>query len=195
MARTNGETRVCTRVAGETESSKNAVQAHDSRRTVDLGTQTDISISGEGKWIDYDPAEEEIDPFVFSDDDIDLTEGEVKAILKQQIVPDTEGSMECNPDEVELCAMDLKTRRYRLKRSLSGDSGAGDPVIPRRMVNAKKIRPSAGSRRGLHYVSATDHRILNIDEIDLEIQEDEGHNECIVFQVADVNKSLMSMSD
>ena len=36
----------------------------DVRRTVDMGTQTDISISGEGKWIDNDPAEEEIDPLL-----------------------------------------------------------------------------------------------------------------------------------
>ena len=43
----------------------------DVERTVDMGTQTDISISGEGKWIDTDQAEEEeIDPFIYSDDDI-----------------------------------------------------------------------------------------------------------------------------
>ena len=83
----------------------------DGQRNVSVGTQTDISISGEGKRIDNDPAEEEIDPFTFSDDDIDMTEGEVKAIRKQSSVPDAESFTECNPDEVELCAMDLKERR------------------------------------------------------------------------------------
>ena len=122
------------------------------RRSVDMGTQTDISISRGGKSIDNDPAEEEIGPFIFSDDgipdvNIDLTEGEVEAILKQKSVPDEDVFMECKPREVELCAMDLKERRYRLKRGLTADPGAGDPVIPRRMVNAKKIRPSAGLRR------------------------------------------------
>ena len=121
------------------------------RRTIDQGTQTGISISGEGKWIDNDPAEEEIEPFIFSvddspDDDIDLTEGEAKAILKQKSVPHAEDFMECNPDEIELCAMDFKEQRYRLKRGLTADSGAGDPAILCRMVNAKKIRPSACSR-------------------------------------------------
>ena len=99
----------------------------------------------------------------------------MKAILKQKSVPDEDAFMECSPDEVELCAMDLKQRRYRLKRGFTADSGAGDPVIPRRMVNAKKIRPSTGSRRGLHYVSATDHRIPTVGEISLEFQTDEGH--------------------
>ena len=103
--------------------------------------------------------------------------------------------MECNPDEVELCAMDLKERRYKLKRGFTADSGAGDPVVPKRMVNTKKIRLSPGSRRGLHYVSATDHRIPNVGEISLELQTDEGHAKCIVFHLADVNKPLMSISD
>ena len=80
------------------------------------------------------------------------------------------GFMQCNPDEVELSVMDIKERRYRLKWGLTADSGAGDPVIPRRMVNSKKIRPSAGSRRGLHVVSATDHRTPNVGEINLEFQ-------------------------
>ena len=58
--------------------------------------------------------------------------------------------------------MDIMERRYRLKRGLTADSGVGDPVNPKRIVNAKKIRPSPGSRRGLHYVSATEHRISNV---------------------------------
>ena len=82
----------------------------------------------------------------------------MKSILKPESVPDEKGFMDCNPYEVELSPMDLKERRYRLKRGLTADSGAGDAVIPRRMINSQKIRPSAGSRRGLHYVSATDHR-------------------------------------
>ena len=32
--------------------------------------------------------------------------------------------MECKRDDVELCAMDLKERRYRLKRGLTADSVA-----------------------------------------------------------------------
>ena len=103
--------------------------------------------------------------------------------------------MDCDPHEVEVCAMDIKERRYGLKRGLTADSGAGDSVILKRMVNSKKIRPSPGSRRGLHYGSATDHRIPNVGEISLEFQTDEGQAETIVLQVAGINKPLMSISD
>ena len=63
------------------------------------------------------------------------------------------------------------------------------------MINAKKIRPSPGSRRGLHYVSATDYRIPNVGEVDPEPMTDEGLHDKILVQVADVNKPLMSISD
>ena len=44
-------------------------------------------------------------------------------------------------------------------------------------------------------MSATDHRIPNVGEVDLEFMTEEGHQDKIVFQVADVNKPLMSISD
>ena len=68
--------------------------------------------------------------------------------------------------------------------------------MPARMVNPSLIRPSAGSKRGLHYVSATDHRIPNMGEVDMNFMTvEEGIESTIVFQVADVNKPLMSLSD
>ena len=129
------------------------------------------------------------------DEDVRLSTGERVARLKQKGIPDHDGFYDCNPNDVELNTMEIRERRYRLKRGITADSGAGDPVIPRKMVNAKKIRPSAGSKRGLHYVSATDHRIPNVGEIDFEFRTEEGVDESIVFQVADVNKPLMSISD
>ena len=60
--------------------------------------------------------------------------------------------------------------------------------MPRRLFGKKKIRPSAGSRRGLHYLSATDHRIPNVGEVDLDFQTDEEHTDNIVYQIDDVNK-------
>ena len=68
-------------------------------------------------------------------------------------------------------------------------------MIPKRMINKQKIRSSAGQKRGLHYVSATDHRIPNEGEIELELKTDEGYDMVSPFQVADVNKPLMSISD
>ena len=82
-----------------------------------------------------------------------------------------------------------------MKRGITADSGAGDSVIPRRMINKQKMKSSAGQRRGLHYVSATDHRIPNVGEIDLQIRTNDGQELTRPFQVADVNKPLMSISD
>ena len=130
-----------------------------------------------------------------SDVDISLTPGEVKARMLQDATPDNDGFCECNPGEVEINSAEARERRFRIRRGITADSGAGDPVFPRRMISAKKIRPSPGSKRGLHYVSATDHRIPNVGEVDLEFMTEEGHQDKILFQVADVNKPFMSISD
>ena len=116
------------------------------------------------------------------DENVELTEGEIRMRIIQK-------------KDIDLSVAERKERRFKIKRGITADSGAGDPVIPRRMLNPKKIVPSAGSRRGLHYVSATNHRIPNVGEVDLEFETSEGFSEKIKFQVADVNKALMSISD
>ena len=142
----------------------------------------------------FSDGEEEIDDQ--EELDIQLTEGERKARRLQNTIPDDDGFFECNPDDVELSMADIRERRFRLRRGVTADSGAGDPVLPRRMVNRKLVRPSAGSKRGLHYVSATNHRIPNVGEVDMPfVTTEEGINGSITFQVADVNKALMSLSD
>ena len=129
------------------------------------------------------------------DEGVELTEGEIAKRKFQKSIPDDDGFFECNPDDVDLSVAEVKERRFKLKRGITADSGAGDPVIPRRMVNIRKIVPSAGSKRGLHYVSATNHRIPNVGEVNLEFETSEGFSEKIRFQVADVNKALLSISD
>ena len=123
-----------------------------------------------------------------------LCDGEVKERLCWKSHPDDEGLCECSP-EVSLCMAEIKERKFRMRRGITVDSGSGDNVIPRRMINAKRIRPSAGSKRGLHYVSATDHRIPNEGEIDLNFETAEGHMTSWPFQVADVNKPLLCVAD
>ena len=128
--------------------------------------------------------------------DVSLTSGERRARIMQNLTPDEEGFCECNPEEVELCQVESRERRFRLRRGVTADSGAGDSVMPARMVNSSLVRPSAGSKRGLHYVSATDHRIPNIGEVDMNFMTiEEGIEGSIIFQVVDVNKPLMSLSD
>ena len=87
-------------------------------------------------------------------------------------------------------------RRYRLARGVTVDSGAHDNVMPRKMIRGKgnRVRPSAASRAGVHYVAASDHRIPNEGETDFKFKSREGHKLSWVFQVAEVNKVLASVA-
>ena len=59
-----------------------------------------------------------------------------------------------------------------MKKGITMDSGAGNNVMPRRMVMKKsEIRESEGSRRGVHYVAANDGRVPNEMEYDIKFGE------------------------
>ena len=85
--------------------------------------------------------------------------------------------------------------KYRMRRGITLDSGAGDNVIPKRMINRARIRPSAGSKRGLHYIAANNGRMPNEGEVDIDFETTEGFEDMLTFQVADVNKPLAAVSD
>ena len=87
-------------------------------------------------------------------------------------------------------------RRLRMARGITVDSGAADPVMPRRMVRGRgnKIRPSRASEAGVHYVSATSNRIRNEGETDLHFDTEDGQKMNWAFQIAEVNKVLASVS-
>ena len=64
-------------------------------RTFDVGTQRDLITTGDGKWISDNAAEKDIDSDDSDDDceiDIELTDSEVKAIVKQKSIADEDGS-------------------------------------------------------------------------------------------------------
>ena len=84
----------------------------------------------------------------------------------------------------------------RMARGITVDSGAADPVMPRRMVRGRgnKIRPSKVSEAGVHYVSATANRIKNEGEADLHFNTEDGQKLNWTFQIAEVNKVLASVS-
>ena len=85
--------------------------------------------------------------------------------------------------------------KLRLKRGITMDSGAGNSVMPRRMVIKKdEIRESEGSKNGIHYVAANNGRIPNEGEYDLKFNTVEGHEQWLTFQIAEVNKALCSIS-
>ena len=68
--------------------------------------------------------------------------------------------------------------------------------MPRRLLRGKasKVRPSAASRAGVHYVAADDGRIPNEGEADLPFETSEGNQHNWTFQIAEVNKVLASVS-
>ena len=84
----------------------------------------------------------------------------------------------------------------RMARGITVDSGAADPVMPRRMVRSRdnKIRPSKASRAGVHYVSATVNRIKNEGETDLHFDTGGGENFNWTFQIVEVNICFASLS-
>ena len=83
-----------------------------------------------------------------------------------------------------------------MARGMTADSGAADNVMPRRMVRGKfnRVRPSAGSRKGVHYVAANNARIANLGECDFKFSTKEGQEESFTFQIAEVNKALCAVS-
>ena len=86
-------------------------------------------------------------------------------------------------------------RRLRLARGITVDSGAADPVMPRRLLRGRsKVRPSQASRLGVCYVAADDGRIPNEGEADFKFQTKDGQSISWVFQIAEVNKILAAVS-
>ena len=69
------------------------------------------------------------------------------------------------------------------------DSGAGNSVMPRRMVmNKSEICESEGSKNGVQYVAASDGRIPNEGEYDFKFETVD------TFQSAEVNTALCAIS-
>ena len=90
----------------------------------------------------------------------------------------------------------IGSRRYRLARGVTVDSGAADNVMPRRLLRGKSsaVRPSEASRAGVHYVACNNGRIPNEGEAEMEFTTQEGHDHRWTFQIAEVNKVLASVS-
>ena len=87
-----------------------------------------------------------------------------------------------------------KIKKMKLKRGITMDTGAHHNVMPKRMIGKRPIRPSPGSKAGMHYVAAGNERIPNEGEISFDFETIEGHKETFIFQVAEVNKALGSVA-
>ena len=82
----------------------------------------------------------------------------------------------------------------KIKKGLTIDSGAADHVMPLGWLTWLVVVASAGSRRGLHYVAASGTRIPNMGQQAVRFLTESGTWAVWTFQVAAVNKPLVSVS-
>ena len=67
-------------------------------------------------------------------------------------------------------------------------------MLPERCLPDHPVRPSEGSRGGVHYLAANGGRIPNQGEMVLDFLTRERHRGHIAFQVADVKRPLLAVS-
>ena len=92
-------------------------------------------------------------------------------------------------------ARKIGSQRMKMARGITVDSGAADNVLPRRILRKwMRVRQSQASRDGVHYVAANGSRIRNEGEVDFKFETKNGDKHSWVFQVAEVNKVLASVS-
>ena len=91
----------------------------------------------------------------------------------------------------------LKTKleeMVKVRKGLTVDSGAADHVMPLGWLAWILITASLGSLRGLHYVSASGNRMPNKGEQRVKFLTRDGVWASLLFQVAGINKPLVSVS-
>ena len=84
----------------------------------------------------------------------------------------------------------------KVRRGLTVDSGAADHVIPIGWLPTIlfAVMQSIGSKAGLHYVAANGHRIPNVGQQLVRFMTIDGTWMEIMFQLAAINKPLVSVS-
>jgi hypothetical protein len=83
---------------------------------------------------------------------------------------------------------------FAISRGFTVDSGAADHVIPFGWIKFLEVLDSIGSRMGVTYIAASGTRIPNQGEQRVPFMTREGSWMEIVFQVAKINKPLLSVS-
>ena len=97
-------------------------------------------------------------------------------------------------EDAEQGAKKMKRTGKKLRRGITLDSGAADPVLRSNWVNKDHGRPSSGSKAGVRYIAANGEEIKNEGMTTLHFQTAEGTTAQWEFQIAKVNKALASVS-
>ena len=96
------------------------------------------------------------------------------------------GCLEVEAGEEEILATDAPR-----KIKVAADSGAGDHVAAAELVGTHLVTPSAGSRNGCHFVSASGDRMKNRGQAKLKLGDPRAKTVLTsTFQVADVTRAL-----
>ena len=74
------------------------------------------------------------------------------------------------------------------------DSGAAESVAPPEAGSMFPIIETQAAKDGMYYISATGDRVYNEGERRVTVTMPEGHRQSMMYQVADVNKVLASVS-
>jgi hypothetical protein len=82
----------------------------------------------------------------------------------------------------------------RIKRGLTVDSGAADNVMPIAWIIGMIVSKSVGSIAGLMYVAANGSKIPNMGQTTLSFMTADGTWGKWIFQIAAINKPLVSVS-
>ena len=123
----------------------------------------------------------------------------------QKVEPNTQTAAASPPSAVSVISVDvddsdvMKVGEWK-DRSIEVllDSGCCRHIVPPSEVDGYRVRDSAGSRRGQNFIVGNGEHVPNEGEVHLNLEANTGHGDTrpvtSVFQVAELNCSLMSVS-
>ena len=74
------------------------------------------------------------------------------------------------------------------------DSGSVDHVFPKNTLPMVEVKESNMSKKGARYRTATKDPVNNLEQQTFKCKMNEGHDRCMVVQVADIDKPLISVA-
>ena len=83
-------------------------------------------------------------------------------------------------------------RGYK-KLELLVDSGAAASVMPEKLLEDYPVLQGEAAKRGVHYLTADGGRVPNLGEMRVRFITKEQHKTSVNFQVADIQKPILSV--
>jgi hypothetical protein len=125
------------------------------------------------------------------------TSQRLNEVLKRHGLPELEPTPSCifeEEDDLEEEVLNNAEDFVEVKVQIAMDSGCGKHVTPPSMIEGYSVAPSAASRQGRHFIGAGGDRIRNHGQCEINLAQDGAAKVRSNFQVADVTRMLMSVS-